>query len=204
MGWLGARVYDLVMRAPERRHIAAWRRNALQRIGGEVLEIGAGTGANEPYYAPTLKRLVLLEPDPHMRAKLLARLKASGRLAEVGDAKAENLPFADESFDWVVSTLVLCSVQDPQVALGEIRRVLRPGGSLAFVEHVLDPEDARNRRRQKRYQPLWGLLAAHCQVTRDTRAAIASSGFEFANIEDGRMTMGPRIVRPMIWGEARR
>ena len=204
MGWLGARVYDLVMRAPERRHIAAWRRDALQRISGEVLEIGAGTGANVPYYAPTLTRLVLQEPDPHMRAKLQARLKGSDQIAEVGNANAENLPFADESFDWVVSTLVLCSVKDPEAALSEIRRVLRPGGSLAFVEHVLDPDDACNRRRQKRYQPLWGLVASNCQVTRDTRAAIASSGFEFANIEAGRMTMGPRIVRPMIWGEARR
>ena len=204
MSWLGARVYDLVMRAPERRHIAAWRGDALQQVDGEVLEIGAGTGANVPYYARNLQRLVLLEPDPHMRAKLQARLKGSDLKADVGDANAENLPFADESFDWVVSTLVLCSVRDPERALGEIRRVLRPGGSLAFIEHVLDPEDASNRRRQKRYQPLWGLVASNCQVTRDTRATIAASGFEFANIESGRMTMGPRIVRPMIWGEARR
>lgn len=204
MGWLVARVYDLIMRRPERKHIGAWRRKILQPVCGDVLEIGAGTGANLDHYGKDLCKLTLLEPDPHMRAQLSAKLAQRDLPTELGSAMAESLPFADGSFDWVVSTLVLCSVRDPLAALSEIHRVLRPGGRLAFVEHVLDPEDERNRRRQFRYQPLWGVVAAHCQVTRDTRASIIASGFDFANIEEGRMTLGPRIVRPMIWGEARR
>lgn len=204
MGWFVARVYDLIMRAPERKHIGAWRREILGQVAGDVLEIGAGTGANLDHYGKDLRNLTLLEPDPHMRSQLKAKLAQRDVPAKIGSAVAESLPFADGSFDWVVCTLVLCSVRDQRAALGEIYRVLRPGGGLAFIEHVLDPKDERNRRRQQRYQPLWGAVAAHCQVTRDTQASIVASGFDCANIEEGRMTIGPRIVRPMIWGQARR
>jgi ubiquinone/menaquinone biosynthesis C-methylase UbiE len=204
MSWLMATAYDFALRGAERKHLAAWRTEVLDQVVGEVLEIGAGTGANLEHYSAQVRRLVLIEPDPSMRSRLKRKLASTDRPVEVGDSAAESLPYANASFDWVVSTLVLCSVRDPQRALSEIHRVLRPGGKLAFLEHVLDPEDDRNRRRQRRYQPLWGLIADHCQVIRDTASEIREAGFEIANLTQERMDIGPRIVRPMIRGLAER
>ncbi|MBL4635961.1 MAG: methyltransferase domain-containing protein [Kofleriaceae bacterium] len=211
MGWLGAKLYDRLMRGAESKHFSQWRREALSEVRGDVLEIGAGTGANLRCYGEAPTRLVLLEPDKNMRKQLLAKLAgASGNASsgnmpdhiEVGTAYAENLPYEDDSFDWVVSTLVLCSVRDPEAALKELHRVLRPGGKLAFVEHVLDYEDHANRRRQRRWQPVWGMLTAHCQVIRDTGRSIEECGFQFETLERDRLRLGPKIVRPVIRGRA--
>ena len=209
MGWLMAKVYDRIMHGAEGRHFADWRRDALKDVSGEVLEIGAGTGANLSVYGPGLSRLVLLEPDPHMRVQLgkklmTTTLAATGLQAELAEDAGECLPYEDASFDWVVSTLVLCSVANTAQVLSELHRVLRPGGKLAFVEHVLDSSDETNRRRQLRWQPLWGLFASHCQVTRDTALAISSAGFEMGSLEHSRMSLGPKIVRPVIRGYATR
>ncbi len=200
MGWLTAKAYDRVMRGAEYKHFSDWRKQALAPVAGTVLEIGSGTGANLSYYGE-LDRLVLLEPDKHMRRQLLAKIDKD--FIEVGKSKAEDLPYDDNTFDWVVSTLVLCSVAKPKAALSEIRRVLKPKGKLAFVEHVLDYEDASNRKRQKRWQPLWGLVAASCQVTRDTEATMKECGFDMRSIEYKRLGLGPQIVRPVILGHAK-
>ncbi len=212
MGWLGATLYDRLMRGAESKHFSEWRREALSEVRGDVLEIGAGTGANLRCYGETPTRLVMLEPDKNMRKQLLAKLAqmpsdnpSSPTMPshiEVGTAYAENLPYDDNSFDWVVSTLVLCSVRDPEAALRECHRVLKPAGKLAFVEHVLDYEDEDNRQRQHRWQPVWGMLAAHCQVIRDTGRTIEECGFTLETIERDRLRVGPRIVRPVIRGAA--
>ncbi len=204
MSWLFATAYDPFMRRTERACLADWRREllaALPAIGARVLEIGAGTGANLAFY-PALERLVLSDADPHMLARL-GRRPELGR-AEVVRASAGDLPFDDGAFDAVVSTLVLCSVPDQAVTLGEIRRVLRPGGALVFLEHVA-AEDAPSRLRwQRRIEPLWSRVAGGCHLTRDTRAAIERAGFAFEALTKESMRKALPIVRPTIRGVARK
>jgi SAM-dependent methyltransferase len=122
-----ARTYDFMLAPGERGGLAERRRALVAQARGSVLEIGAGTGLNLDHYPTGLDRIVLCEPEPHMAARLERRVARLGRSAEVVQARAEQLPFADDSFDTVVSTLVLFTVADPEAALDEIRRVLRPG-----------------------------------------------------------------------------
>ncbi len=206
MSWLLSKVYDFALRGAERKHFAKWRREALADVTGEVIEIGAGTGANFPHYGTGVLRLLAVEPSDDMRAIAERKLKrhtiAAPPNTELAKAFGEKLPCDDGTFDWAVATLVLCSVRDPAKVLSELHRVLRPGGKLAFVEHILDPHDAKNRKRQHRYQPLWGLVSASCQVVRDTERVIIDGGFEIGELEHTRMQVGPQIVRPVIRGWA--
>jgi ubiquinone/menaquinone biosynthesis C-methylase UbiE len=135
LGRLFAASYDRGAARAEAAGLRDRRRELLSELHGDVLEIGAGTGLNLAHY-PRDVRLVLTEPDAHMRRRLEERLAGQDLGATVVAAPAEGLPFEDASFDAVVSTLVLCSVRDLDVALAEVRRVLRPGGSLLMLEHV--------------------------------------------------------------------
>lgn len=133
--WFAA-FFDLQMRMMERGFMAEMRRQLLGDLKGDVLEIGAGTGANFEHY-PTGARVTALEPDPYMLKKAEAKLAALGRTdITLQQSPAERLAFGDASFDTVLSTLVLCTVGDVPQALAEIRRVLRPGGEFRFVEHT--------------------------------------------------------------------
>ena len=200
MAW----AYDPLIAATERRCLAAWRAELLRDLAGDVLEIGAGTGANLPHYPAGLARLLLAEPEPAMRRRLAAKLAGSGRGAAgtLLEQAAERLPLADDSVDHVVSTLVLCSVEDLHASLGEIRRVLRPGGSLHFMEHVVAPDDERLARWQRRLEPAWSWCAGNCHLTRDTAAAIRAAGFEFERLQRAEMHGAPAFVRPMVLGVA--
>ena len=140
-----------------------------------MLELGAGTGANLPYYGAGVGRLVLAEPDPSMRRRLERRLAGAAVTAEVVDAMAERLPFADAAFDTVVATLVLCTVADPAAALAEVRRVLRPEGALLLLEHVAAGHRAGAW--QRRLQPVYGRLAGGCVLHRATERTVADAGF---------------------------
>jgi ubiquinone/menaquinone biosynthesis C-methylase UbiE len=198
-----ALLYDRVTHRVETKTLTRWRRELLAHACGEVLEIGAGTGANVRWYgADRVRRLAMTEPDRHMRKRLRRRAGSSAVSVEIHRAPAEALPFPDSSFDCVVSTLVLCSVEDLARALSEIRRVLRPGAPLLFVEHVAD-DDARVFAWQRRLEPLWRLCADGCRLTRDTEAAIARAGFRFESLAHDEMRPAPRIVRPVIRGVAR-
>ena len=200
-----ARLYDPMVAATERRCLAAWRRRLLGDVDGEVLEIGAGTGVNLDYYPGTVRRLHLVEPEPAMRRRLAARLASAPapphRVIEQG---AETLPCEDTSIDHVVSTLVLCSVEDLTRSLAELHRVLRPGGTLRFMEHVVARENPRLARWQHRVEPLWRWCAGNCHLTRDTAAAIDAAGFSFHTLEHVEMAGAPPFVRPMVLGVARR
>ena len=125
---LFAALYDRMNAAAERRWRGEHRADLLADARGVVLEIGGGTGANVPYYYRDVERLVIAEPDPFMRKWLEPKLGQAHIPVEVTYADAQRLPFADESFDTVVSALVFCTIPNPYAALAEIRRVLRPGG----------------------------------------------------------------------------
>lgn len=201
-----ALVYDRLMAPTEEAGLTDWRHELLGDLSGDVLEAGAGTGLNLAHYPPTLDRLVLTEPDPHMRRRLQRALAAAPPLfpAEVGDGSLDALPYGGQSFDAVVATLVLCSVRSPAEALSEVRRVLRPGGRLVFIEHVAATGKPRRLRWQHRLEPVWKRLAGNCHLTRDTEQAIEAAGFEVEHVTRESMRQAMPIVRPSIRGMARR
>ncbi|MBM3679290.1 MAG: class I SAM-dependent methyltransferase [Actinobacteria bacterium] len=193
--------YDLLSRSFERGPGARVRRRLLDGARGEILEIGAGTGANLAHYPAAVTRLVLTEPDRGMAARLGRKLAQAQAPVELVRAPAASLPFPDASFDVVVSTLVLCTVPDPDDALAEIRRVLRADGSFLFLEHVRS-SDPRRARWQDRLERPWGLLAGGCHPNRPSVERVRAAGFAVDTIEAGEMPGFPRIVRPYVAGAA--
>jgi len=200
---LQAALYDRMMRRTERLCLSRWRKELLAPLRGEVLEIGSGTGINLQYYPPQLSRLVLSEPDPHMRRRLEQRVSsAQAHQVEVLSGHSERLDLPDSGFDHVVSTLVLCSVADVEQTLAEIRRLLRPGGSLVLLEHV-GAEDPALQRLQACLEPAWKWLAGNCHLTRPTAQLLQSAGFKL-ELEQDLMSGAPGFVSPVIKGVALR
>jgi ubiquinone/menaquinone biosynthesis C-methylase UbiE len=196
-----ARVYDTAFVLAERRGLRDLRRDLVHRARGRVLELGAGTGLNLCHYPTTVSDLVLTEPDPNMAARLRKRARLSAPKATVVEAPAENLPFEDASFDAVVSTLVLCTVANPDQALAEAARVLRPGGVLLFAEHVRSAS-LRAARWQDRLNRPWSWYACGCQCNRDTLATIGDSPFKFGDLRYDRLRWISPVVRPLVVGSA--
>jgi len=186
--------YDPLLRGAEAAGLGAWRSRVLEGLSGEVLEVGAGTGLNLAHYPPDV-RLTLLEPSAAMRKSLAAR---AGEHTVVA-GRAEALPFEDGQFDAVVSGLVLCTVDDVTQALSELFRVLKPGGTFAFIEHVGGPERWR-RVVQAGVEPVWRVLARGCRLTRDTEQAIAQAGFETVWLERARLPGGAVVIHDAILG----
>lgn len=164
-----ARVIDLAM-AP----LARLRPGVVGAARGRVLEIGVGTGLNLGWYADDVD-LVGIEPDPHMLGRARSRSRALSRPVELVQVGAEALPFPDASFDEVVATFVLCTIPDPVRATAEALRVLRPGGTLRFAEHVASPVPWI-RAVQGAVDPLWSRLAGGCSLCRDPVALLATAG----------------------------
>lgn len=198
-----AAIYDRGLKATEEAGLRRMRRETLAAASGRTLDIGAGTGVNAGLFPSAVNELALVEPGPHMFKKLQAKLEGSGEGVSVVQAPAENLPFADDSVDTVVFTLVLCTVPNPAAALAEAARVLRPGGKLLFVEHVRSPQPELARW-QDRFEKPWRLLADGCHCNRDTVATIEASSFEIEQVRHGRLPKAPPIVRPLMWGSATR
>jgi ubiquinone/menaquinone biosynthesis C-methylase UbiE len=203
MGRFTALIYDCVTRGVETACLGQWRAELLGGLQGQVLEVGAGTGVNLPYYPRTLTRLTLSEPDPHMRRQLSRKVRALGRDdVAVVDASLERLPMADRSFDAVVATLVLCSVPRPDRALAEIYRILKPGGRFVFVEHVAAEERPGRLKWQRRVEPIWKRVSGNCHLTRRTGTAIAEAGFKIADMKRESMRKAWSLVRATIRGVA--
>jgi SAM-dependent methyltransferase len=195
--------YDRGFKGAEDAGLRAMRRELLAQARGRVLELGAGTGLNLDHYPEGIEGLTMVEPDPHMTKQLREKLAQSGRSSEVSvvEAPGEELPFANDSFDTVAVTLVLCTVPDPGATLAEIKRVLEPGGQLLFLEHVRShgPDLAKW---QDRLEGPWRFLADGCRCNRDTVAAIGAAGFELGDVESGELPKLPPIVRPLRRGRA--
>lgn len=198
-----AAIYDRATAGAEAACLAAWRHDLLAPLEGRVLEIGAGTGANLAHYGAGVTELVLAEPDDAMRSKLARRVEGSTHRIELIGAPAERLPVTRESFDVVVSTLVLCSVTEPASSLAEAWRVLRPGGVFVFLEHVASEEPSRLAW-QRRFEPLWKRIAGNCHLTRRTGEAIERAGFALEAVTAESMRKSIPIVRPTVRGVARK
>jgi ubiquinone/menaquinone biosynthesis C-methylase UbiE len=195
-----AALYDRGLKATEEGGLGAMRRELLSQARGRTLDLGAGTGVNLDLFPAAVSELVMVEPDPHMLKQLRARATDRGGV-KVVQASAEELPVADDSFDTAVFALVLCTVPNPDAALREAARVLKPGGRLLFIEHVRAGE-AGLAAWQDRFEKPWRFLADGCHCNRDTVAAIESSSLRLEQVEQGRLPKAPPIVRPLVSGSA--
>jgi ubiquinone/menaquinone biosynthesis C-methylase UbiE len=193
-------MYDSMSRKTEDAGLRALRQGLLAEAGGDVLEIGAGTGSNLAHYNGKVESLVFTEPEPAMLRRLQKKAREETPLAKILRAPAEDLPFEDDSFDTVVSTLVLCGVDDQARALRELRRVLRPGGRLLFLEHVRSDEEALARF-QDRMNWL-NRLVVQCDCNRPTLTTIEATGFAVSELERTILPKAPKFARPLIVGSA--
>ena len=190
--------YDRQMAKTEKAGLHALRERLLAGASGDVLEIGGGTGVNLPCYGPAVTSLTITEPQPPMLRRLEGSVRDRRPDAKVLRAPAEDLPFDDDSFDVAVSTLVLCGVDDQPRALRELRRVLRPGGRLLFIEHLRsgDPATARLQDRLN-----WlNRLVVCCDCNRPTLDSIRAAGLTVTQVEHTELPKAPPFVRPAILG----
>lgn len=194
---LFAVAYDRFLAPAEHGWLGRAREHVAGEAKGSVLEIGAGTGANLVHYR-NAERVVLAEPSAPMRHRLDVKVAAAPVPVTVVAAEAADVPYPDGFFDTVVSTLVLCTVPDLPAALAEIHRVLRPGGTFRFLEHV--HASGRLGEWQERVQPLWGYFAVGCHLDRDIERAIRGE-FEVDEFEE--FEPPEPLAKPMIMGVAR-
>jgi ubiquinone/menaquinone biosynthesis C-methylase UbiE len=195
-----ARIYEPFLWLGERLGMRQRRRDLLSAATGRVLEIGAGTGLNLAFYPETVDEIVLAEPGANMARRIDATRRRGSAPVSVVRAPAEALPFADDSFDTVVSTMVLCTVADPERAVAEAARVLRPGGRLLFCEHVT-AESPRLRRWQQRLAEPWASFADGCRCDRATLETIRAK-LRIESVRNGRWRGMPAIVGPLVYGAA--
>jgi ubiquinone/menaquinone biosynthesis C-methylase UbiE len=187
--------------AMRNRRLLPYRERVLSAAEGRVLEIGIGSGLNLPFYPARVSEIVGLEPVPRLAA--MAR-RASGHSpfpVFFVEGSAEAIPLDDSSVDTVVTTWTLCSVPEVERALGEMRRVLKPGGRLLFAEHGQAPE-ASVRKWQDRLTPAWKYISGGCHLNRPIGALIENAGFNIEVLETGYM-QGPRPMAFIYEGHAR-
>ena len=179
------------------------REKVVPLASGKVLELGMGGGLNLAFYDPAkVESVAGVDPSAELRKRAEAAPRPAGLKVDLRDGTAEKLPYGDRSFDCVVCTFTLCSVQSPSAALAEARRVLKPGGRLLFCEHGVAPDMAVVRW-QHRVEPVWRAIAGGCHLTRDIASAIARAGFELHRVEKMYLPGTPKTLGWNEWGEAR-
>ncbi len=176
-----ARIYDTVLAPTERAGVRDQRRRMMEGVTGKVLEIAAGTGLNVPLYPATADEVHAVEPDRHMLARLVGRVKESSVPLYLYQGDAQDLPFMDGTFDAAVIAFALCTIPDPTRALDEVHRVVRPGGILRFLEHVRSRDD-RTARWQDRINPLWGKMAGGCRLNQPTVEILRATKWEIDDL----------------------
>jgi SAM-dependent methyltransferase len=189
---------DLLLGRPA---VARHRRELLAQAGGEILEVGFGTGLNLPHYPGHVRKITVVEPNAGMQRRARKRLRRTPIEVEQQAGRGERLPFADASFDCVVSTFTLCSIDDVGRALGEVHRVLRPGGRLLFLEHGLSP-DPRVQGWQRRLNRLEGWLADGCRLDRDIKGLVAGQPFQSVETSEFDLEGTPRTHGHLYRGVA--
>ena len=202
--WFAA-FYDRTSVSEEKKFMGAVRSDLLKDVSGRVLEIGAGSGLTVRHY-PNGAEIIATEPDPYMLQRAEPRAAEAEASITLHQAGAEDLPFPETDFDFVVSTLVLCSVDDPVKALAEIRRVLKPGGEFRVYEHVRykHPIGALS---QDLIRPVWHWVGAGCNPNRDTERFLREAGFDLTSVDvrNEHSPIPPKLfVRPHLRAVARR
>ncbi|HWF01781.1 MAG TPA: class I SAM-dependent methyltransferase [Caulobacteraceae bacterium] len=201
MGFYSERILpglcDRAMRNPEFR---AYRERVVGAAEGRVLEIGAGSGLNLRYYSDRAREVIALEPELEMTAMATQRAASAGRTVNWLHASAEDIPLDEASVDTVVSTWTLCTIPHAAAALAQMRRVLKPGGRLLFVEHGRSPEPGVALW-QRRLTPLWKRIAGGCCMDRPIETLIRDAGFNLERLETG-YARGPKVLTWLYEGSA--
>ncbi len=192
------RLCDLAMR---NKRLVPFRERVVGAAEGRVLEIGVGSGRNLPFYRPPVLEVLALEPAPRLVIMARGASRATNMPVSFLDASAEAIPLDEHSVDTVITTWTLCTIPQAATALAEMRRVLRPGGKLLFVEHGLAPDEGV-RRWQDRLTPAWRCISGGCHLNRPIRSMIEGAGFRIDRIETGYMP-GPKPMSFMYEGSAR-
>jgi ubiquinone/menaquinone biosynthesis C-methylase UbiE len=179
------------------------RSRIVPQAEGDVLELGCGGGINMQFYDPArIRSFSGLDPSPALLDASKAAAQARGMTADIRGGVGEAMPFDDASFDTILVTFTLCSVNEQQRVLGEMRRVLRPGGKALFLEHGSAP-DAPVQKWQRRIEPVWKRIGGNCHLTRAITGAYEAAGFKIAHADKGYMPKTPRPFGWIEWGEAR-
>jgi len=195
--WLLPRLCHLSMRS---KRLLPYRQRVVGAAEGDVLEIGIGSGLNFPFYGPNARRVFALEPSPPLIAMARRAAAKTSVPSAFLDASAEQIPLDAKSVDSIVMTWVGCSIPDVEAALREMRRVLRPGGRLLFVEHGRSP-DPNVERWQERLNPYWQRLAGGCHLNRKIVDQMPAAGFHVEQLETGYLP-GPKAMAFLYEGSA--
>ena len=193
--WVVPRLCHLSMRS---KRLEPFRQRVVGAAEGRVLEIGIGSGLNLPFYGPAVQSVIGLDPSPALIGMAERVAKGSPIPAELLQGSAEQIPLDRSSVDTVVMTWVGCSIPDGDAALSEVRRVLRPGGRLLFIEHGRAP-DAGVARWQDRLTPAWLWLTGGCHLNRRIDDSLRTAGYRIDRIDAGYFLPGPRILT--FWSE---
>lgn len=190
-----ARFWVRVSNAAEKRGASDHRRRLLSGLSGSVVEVGAGNGLNFGYYPEAVAEVVAVEPEPYLRERAEEAAAVAPVPVTVVDGTAERLPLDDASCDAVVASLMLCSVREQDVALKEMRRVLRAGGELRFYEHVRSPNRLLGAL-EDLIVPVWSRLGGGCHPNRRTTEAVAQAGFTIADLDE--FPFAPAAGQPRV------
>ncbi len=202
MGFYANYIFPLLCNATlDRPFVAAHRRRLLAGASGEILEIGLGTGLNLPCYPESVRRITAVDPNPGMHRKAQAAIERTRLEVDKRLLGGEQLPFEDGRFDCVVSTFTLCSIDQVERALGEIYRVLRPGGQLLLLEHGLSP-DAKVSKWQHRLNGMQRFCGGNCHLNRDIKAIVGRQPFDSIRLDEFYLEKTPRTHGYLYLGAA--
>lgn len=203
--WYEAKIMPkLITCACSQGQVMKRRAAVVPKAQGDVFELGCGGGINQEFYdTGSVTSYAGIDPHEGLLDDARAAARKKGWSTDIRAGVGEAIPFADESFDTCVCTFTLCSVQDPDRVLSELRRILRPGGKALFLEHGRAP-DASVAKWQDRIEPIWKPMAGGCHLTRPITSAVDASGFEVEPVGQGYTPGAPKFAGWMEWGVARK
>jgi ubiquinone/menaquinone biosynthesis C-methylase UbiE len=198
--YLFPRMLDWALGNPE---LGKYRRRALEAARGKVLEVGFGTGLNLPYYPEAVNEITAIDPESMLPERVAERIKKSPVPVNFVQLDASGkLPFADATFDSIITTWTLCSIENVEPALAEMRRLLKPDGRYIFFEHGRS-DNAKTAKWQDRFNPVEKVIGAGCNINRPIDRLVKAAGFEIENLERFVMPKTPRLLGEMYRGVAR-